>query len=63
MKPFVDQNACIGCGACEALCPRVFKLNDGGKAEVLPIDNYELLKICVDDAVRGCPVNAISIVE
>ena len=63
MKPIVDQNACIGCGACEALCPKVFKLNDGGKSEVLPLNNYDELKDCVNDAVRGCPVNAISIQE
>ena len=63
MKPIVDQNACIGCGACEALCPKAFKLNDEGKSEVLPLENYAELKDCIDDAVRGCPVNAITIAE
>ena len=60
MKPIVDQDACIGCGACEALCGKVFKLNDAGKAEVAPMESYDALKDCVDDAVRGCPVNCIS---
>ena len=28
----VNEN-CIGCGACTAVCPDVFDLNDEGKAE------------------------------
>jgi len=60
MKPIVNKDVCIGCGACEALCSKVFKLSDAGKSEVLPLDNYDALKDCVDDAIRGCPVNCIS---
>jgi len=60
MKPIVDQNACIGCGACEALCSQVFKLNDAGKSEAQPRDSYDALKDCIDDAIRGCPVSCIS---
>ena len=63
MKPTVNRETCIGCGACEALCEKVFKLDADGKAAVIPLENYDELKDCVDDAVRGCPVNAISIAE
>lgn len=52
----VDQNKCIGCGACAATCPASFELKDGkarakagaGKAG------------CEKAAQAGCPVGAIS---
>ncbi len=28
MKFKVDQELCIGCGACEGVCPEVFELDD-----------------------------------
>ncbi len=60
-KAKVDENLCIGCGTCEALCPAVFKLNmDSGKSEVVGDDcgNCDCQEV-----VNSCPVNAISIVE
>ena len=53
-KITVDQDKCIGCGACEATCPGSFKLTDG-KA-VVKGDAP-----CANDAAAGCPVNAISV--
>jgi len=54
----VDQDKCIGCGACEATCPSSFELTDGKahpiKAEVEKIS-------CESDAEAGCPVAAISV--
>ncbi len=32
MRAFVDQDTCIGCGACAATCPEVFEMNEDGKA-------------------------------
>ena len=29
----IDKDKCIGCGACEAVCPKSFKMNDEMKAE------------------------------
>ena len=29
MKFSVDQELCIGCGACEGTCPEVFELQNG----------------------------------
>ncbi|SHE94033.1 ferredoxin [Marinitoga hydrogenitolerans DSM 16785] len=60
MKVFVDQDACIGCGVCENLCPDVFKLNDEGKAEAL-VAETDLP--CAQDAADSCPTQAISIEE
>ncbi len=33
-KPWVDQDACIGCGLCVTNVPEVFRIADHDKAEV-----------------------------
>lgn len=67
MKVKVNQDACIGCGACEAICPEVFVLNDEGLSEVKEEKkNANLddeLKEKVQDAIDSCPTSAISEVE
>lgn len=58
MKLKVNDN-CIGCGACQAICPEVFEINDDGYATTI-VD--EVNEEFVDDAIdakEGCPVNAI----
>ena len=53
----VDKNKCIGCGACESICPATFGMKDG-KAFV----KKQPSKItCEKDAKDSCPVNAISL--
>ena len=55
----VNQNACIGCGACTAICPDVFSINDEGLAEA---DNNNINESNIDDAkdaMEGCPTSAI----
>ncbi len=58
-KPVVSEELCIGCGTCEALCPNVFKIEDG-KSHVISED-------CGDcncqEAAESCPVSAISVEE
>ena len=58
MKVKVDENVCIGCGACAGICPDVFEVDDTAKviAENVP----EELEEDVKDAIEGCPVMAIS---
>ena len=34
MKAFVDPETCIGCAACEDICPDVFKMTDDDLAVV-----------------------------
>lgn len=63
MKAKVLDNLCIGCGACAALVPEEFDLNDDGVAyalnETVNDDNKEL----VNDAKENCPTGAISVTE
>ena len=51
----IDKEKCIGCGACESLCPDGFKMVDG-KAEV---KNPKAK--CVKEAIDSCPVQAIKL--
>ena len=53
----IDKELCIGCGACEAVCPDVFEMMDG-KAVVKA--GSDTSKPCVKNAKEGCPVDAIS---
>ena len=55
----VDKKKCIGCGACVATCPEVFEMNDDDmKAQVKA--GAKAKASCVQDAIDGCPVGAIS---
>lgn len=59
MKVKVNQDKCIGCGACPSLVPEVFEFNDNGLAHVIvnevPKDKEEEVK----EALQNCPVEAI----
>jgi len=58
-KPIVNQETCIGCGTCESICPAVFKIDGGGKAQVQAAD-YEANKSAIQESIDSCPVAAIS---
>ena len=53
-KISVNQNKCIGCGACAASCEESFEMR-GGKAHFVKYSN------CAEAAAEECPVGAISI--
>jgi ferredoxin len=52
----VNKDTCIGCGACAALCPGTFTMEDDGKAAAIAQDD----KSCAVTAADSCPVQAIS---
>lgn len=57
-KPKVDQEKCLGCGTCAALCPKTFEMGEDGKAQVKnPPGDPESE---IQNAIDSCPVQAIS---
>ncbi len=56
MASKVDQNKCIGCGACVAICPEGFQMNTQGKSEPTDVN-----AACAQKAAEACPVQAISL--
>lgn len=63
MKIKINQEDCIGCGSCSAICPDVFDLNQDNKAFVKSTntDQGEANQECVKEAVEICPVDVIKI--
>ncbi|MDD5758607.1 MAG: ferredoxin [Desulfobulbaceae bacterium] len=58
MQPTVDQDLCIGCGACQELCPEVFEVQDD-KAQVIGPDRCDSCQC--EEAMASCPVDAIKL--
>jgi len=57
VKIIIDEKKCMGCGACEAICPITFEVKEG-KSKV----KKQPKKItCEQDAADSCPVQAIKI--
>jgi len=62
MKVSIDQDMCIGCEACPALCPELFGMYPNCNfAYVINEEVPAELEDCAQEAARTCPVQAISI--
>ncbi|MDO4963036.1 MAG: ferredoxin [bacterium] len=59
MKLKVEKDRCIGCGACQAVCPEVFEIEDDGLAGVIVDEVKEDNLEDAIDAKEGCPTSAI----
>ncbi len=58
MKIKVNQDACIGCGACTAIAEGVFNINDDGLSEVVGEVTEDKVD-AVKEAIESCPTSAI----
>lgn len=63
MKAHVVENICIGCGACQALVPDEFEINDNGVACAINDTVKDENKEAVMDAKDNCPTGAIAVEE
>lgn len=63
MKVKVNKDVCIGCGACQAIAPTVFEIEDDGLACAKDTEIDEDVKEDVIDALEGCPTGAIEEVK
>lgn len=61
MKVILDRTKCTGLGICESLAPEFFEVNDDGELEVLKDDIGPEELAAVEEAVAGCPTEALSI--
>jgi len=59
-RPVVDDELCIGCGACEEICPAVFEVGDDGISRVIDPEGCGAAGCC-EEAAEECPVEAISL--
>ena len=60
-KIIVDDEKCIGCGACVAIDSEHFDFNEDGLSEAISQENLESENL--QNAISSCPVNAIKIAE
>jgi ferredoxin len=61
MRVEVDWDRCESNGLCMAAAPEVFELQDDDSLEILQETPPESQRAVVDDAVRVCPKQAISL--
>ena len=59
----VDRDRCVGSGACEALAPMVFEVDDEGVLAVLRTEPGEDELPDVRDAVTACPTRALALAD
>ncbi|MCA6094150.1 ferredoxin [Streptomyces sp. SCA3-4] len=60
MRISIDSGVCIGSGMCALTAPDVFTQDDDGFGTVLPGKEDGAGNPLVKEAVRGCPVQAIT---
>ena len=61
MKITVDRDLCASHGQCEFAAPEVFSINDDGDLEIRDATPPESQRAEVEQAVRRCPSNALSL--
>lgn len=57
MKVTIDEEVCIGCGTCEMMCEKCFKL----EGEVARVIKDECDSCDLGEVANDCPVQAIKV--
>lgn len=68
-KVILDRDICIGCGSCQALCPKYWEMADDAKVDLVGSqktsgERYELEVQdieCNRQAEEACPVQCIHV--
>jgi len=63
MRIIVDRDLCESNGVCEGLAPTVFEIDGDDVLQILQEHPDESLRSKVQDAVRSCPKQALSLEE
>jgi ferredoxin len=61
MRVTVDFGKCTGLGICESVAPEFFEVNDEGALVLLKEDITDDELQSVEEAVAGCPTEALRI--
>jgi len=59
----VDFDRCSSNAVCMSLVPEIFEVRDDGYLYVLDENPSETMRPKIEEAVRSCPTQAISIAE
>jgi ferredoxin len=61
MKVIVDFAKCTGLGICESMAPEFFEVNDDGDLVLIKEDITDDELQSIEEAVAGCPTEALRI--
>jgi ferredoxin len=61
MQVLCDVDKCTGLGLCESLAPDFFEVQDDGSLMVLRETFDESERSSLEEAVRSCPTEALSL--
>ena len=61
MRVLVDRATCEGNAMCMGVAPEVFRVEDDGQLTILQESPPEDRRATIEDAVRACPTQALSI--
>lgn len=59
----VDRSLCESNEVCVGLCPEVFRIDEGGTMALITQTPTAALRAKVEEAVRSCPRQALSLVQ
>ena len=63
MEVVLNRDACIGCGACAALCEDIFEIDNEGLSKVIKEEVKDEEVELTRDAIESCPTGAITLEE